>query len=95
MPSRSYRADLAAIPTDYRDPIQHYFETGALPENRLLVAILKGDYRYAVIEIDRDLTAVIHFLERHCPDFAYGTPEQVAKWQVMQGMLRGNGADVT
>lgn len=87
MSGTQFNADLAAIPADYRDPILNYVEHGVVPENRLLLAILSGDYQWAVEEIDPDLCAVIRFLCRHCPSFAYGSPEHVAKWEFMQRTL--------
>jgi hypothetical protein len=65
-----------------------YLEDGKLPENKLLLALLTGNYRYCVEEIDPDLAAILTFLTRHCPPFAYGSMENAVKWEFVRKNMR-------
>lgn len=88
-----FQRDLNAIPADYRAPVLRYIEHGALPENRLLLALLTGNYRYCVEEIDPDLAAILNFLTRHCPAFAYGSMENAVRWEFIRKTIRATGED--
>jgi hypothetical protein len=83
MPVRdnSFLVDLEKLPIQYRDELRRYRQAGALPQDRNLRAILAGDFRAIVRRLSPELAAVVDVVEKHFPDFSYGSPEFMARWE--------------
>jgi F420-0:gamma-glutamyl ligase-like protein len=82
-----FHLDLDLVAESFRDELQRFAEEGVPPNDRTLLAVVLGQYRYAIKAIGdgpNTLAGVIHFLEGHLPDFAWGSPQAVARWEHMK-----------
>jgi len=85
MPTR-YRAELRAIPIEYREPVRAFSEDGDIPRDRLVLSCCGGDILQA-LKLAPDvetLTAIYTFLEHQLPPFAWGSSLAMAKWEYIR-----------
>jgi hypothetical protein len=88
----TFKAALNAVPIDYRDPIVRYARDGVLPTNKLLLALVVGDYRYCVEETDIDLAACLKFLDSQVGPFSHGSLARAAQWENIKGGMKHDAA---
>jgi hypothetical protein len=93
MTHRDFHLDLALVAPIFRNELKRFAEEGVPPNDRTLLAVVLGQFRYAIKAIGdgpNTLAAVIRFLEDHVPDFAWGSPEKVARWEHVKKQMNAN-----
>ena len=90
MPSK-FESDLAKVPFRYRAPLRLFIQQGTIPTDPLLNALLAGDQAYLVRALNDDLAKAQKVLQRHCPNFAYGSDMRLAAWEFLGGIVSKEG----
>jgi hypothetical protein len=73
--------------TSHVESCRHFVEGHFVPTGDVVaLALLCGDYRRAILratDLD-DLKEALRYLDRNCPDDAWGTATNVAEWECMR-----------
>jgi len=80
---KRYESGLKTLPACCRDIIDRYFKHHEpLPrDNKPLIELFCGEQKFKPSPHIADIVRVHVFLGRHVPDYAWGSPELVAKWE--------------
>lgn len=89
MSERQYRDDLRNLPARFRGPVHAFKQDGEVPSDKDLLALLIGDYEYILATHLPEIARTHDFIVKYLPDFAYGSPELVARWEYMLKALNG------
>lgn len=87
---KRYKADLARVSTKFREPTRRWLEEGIMPDEKILVALLTGEYSYVIRELDDDMSEILNLLDRYC-DFCHGSPQLVAQYEFFKKMGKQGG----
>lgn len=83
----TYEEALQDIPFRYRDEARAYVELGRRAHSPVLVALLIGDWKRAVLDDEEEAVhPLLRFLtHRDVPPFCWGNPVRVARWEISGG----------
>jgi hypothetical protein len=91
MAPSDFDVDLLLVTPKFRNELKRFVIEGVPPNDHALMAVVLGQFRHAIEAIGNGpntLCAVIHFLNGHVPDFAWGSAENVARWEFIKKQMR-------